>query len=124
MNEKFERLIERAGELLTRIEAVLPQPLSAPDWSVSTAWRYRKRASGHGTLEPVRHVAAIRLDDLKEIVGRGLGTPRSWRLDRRAWNWLVLIKPSVSLMMTYLSFLFVCAWVAAAIWQLAEWITC
>jgi predicted AAA+ superfamily ATPase len=67
MNEKFEQLIERVGQLLTRIEAVLPQPLSAPDWGTSTAWRYRKRASGHGNLEPVRHVAAIRLADLKEI---------------------------------------------------------
>jgi uncharacterized protein len=67
MNEKFEQLIERAGQLLARIEAILPQPLTAPDWGASTAWRYRKRASGHGNLEPVRHVAAIRLDDLKEI---------------------------------------------------------
>ena len=32
MNEKFEQLIARAGELLARIEAILPQPLSAPDW--------------------------------------------------------------------------------------------
>jgi hypothetical protein len=31
------------------------------------AWRYRKRSSGHGALEPVRHRAAIRLADLKEI---------------------------------------------------------
>jgi predicted AAA+ superfamily ATPase len=31
------------------------------------AWRYRKRSSGHGSLEPVRHVAAIRLTDLQEI---------------------------------------------------------
>jgi predicted AAA+ superfamily ATPase len=67
MNEKFEQLIERAGQLLTRIEAVLPQPLSAPDWNASVAWRYRKRSSGHGSLEPVRHVAAIRLTDLQEI---------------------------------------------------------
>ncbi|MEP6824265.1 MAG: ATP-binding protein [Ramlibacter sp.] len=67
MNEKFEQLIERAGELLTRIEAVLPQPLSAPDWSRAVAWRYRKRSSGHGALEPVRLVAVIRLGDLKEI---------------------------------------------------------
>lgn len=67
MNEKFEQLIARAGELLARIEAILPQPLSAPDWSASIAWRYRKRSSGHGVLEPVRHVAAIRLADLKEI---------------------------------------------------------
>jgi predicted AAA+ superfamily ATPase len=57
----------RAEALLARIEAVLPQPLSAPDWDVAIAWRYRKRSSGHGALEPVRHVAGIRLHDLKEI---------------------------------------------------------
>jgi predicted AAA+ superfamily ATPase len=67
MNEKFEHLLTRADQLLARIEAVLPQPLSAPDWSAAIAWRYRKRAGGHGSLEPVRHVAAIRLADLKEI---------------------------------------------------------
>ena len=70
MNEKFERLIERAEQLLTRIESVLPQPLTAPDWSLSIAWRYRKRSSGHGTLEPVRHVGEMRLSDLKEIDGQ------------------------------------------------------
>jgi uncharacterized protein len=67
MNEKFEHLIERAAQLLSRIEAILPQPLTAPDWSASVAWRYRKRSSGHGVLEPVRHIAQIRLSDLKEI---------------------------------------------------------
>ena len=67
MNEKFERLIERAEQLITRIESVLPRPLSAPDWSQAVAWRYRKRASGHGALEPVRHVGAIALAELKEI---------------------------------------------------------
>jgi len=67
MSANLEQLIERAGQLISRIEAILPQPLGAPDWSASTAWRYRKRSSGHGALEPVRHVAAIRLADLKEI---------------------------------------------------------
>jgi predicted AAA+ superfamily ATPase len=67
MNEKFEQLIARATELVARIEAILPQPMSAPDWSASVAWRYRKRSSGHGSLEPVRHIGAIRLHDLKEI---------------------------------------------------------
>jgi predicted AAA+ superfamily ATPase len=67
MNEKFEQLLERASQLVARIESILPQPLSAPDWNASIAWRYRKRASGHGVLEPVRHVAEIRLSDLKEI---------------------------------------------------------
>jgi predicted AAA+ superfamily ATPase len=67
MNEKFEHLLDRAAQLLERIEAILPQALTAPDWNASIAWRYRKRSSGHGVLEPVRNVAAIRLDDLKEI---------------------------------------------------------
>ena len=67
MNENLVRLIEKAETLIARIEAVLPQPLGAPDWSQSVAWRYRKRSSGHGVLEPVRHVGAIALADLKEI---------------------------------------------------------
>ncbi|RYF83680.1 MAG: ATP-binding protein [Comamonadaceae bacterium] len=68
MTDKFERLIERAEALIQRIESVLPQPLTAPaDWSASIAWRYRRRSSGHGTLEPVRHVAQMSLDALKEI---------------------------------------------------------
>jgi predicted AAA+ superfamily ATPase len=67
MNESFAHLIQRAEQLIARIEAVLPQPLSAPDWSGAVAWRYRKRASGHGVLEPVRHIGAISLADLKEI---------------------------------------------------------
>ena len=70
MNEKFEHLIERVGLLMDRLERVLPQPLSAPDWSASIAFRYRKRSSGHGTLEPVRHVGAITLADLQEIDGQ------------------------------------------------------
>ena len=70
MNEKFEHLIERAEQLIHRIEAVLPQPLGAPDWSASMAFRYRKRSSGHGVLEPVRHVAQMALSDLQEIDGQ------------------------------------------------------
>ena len=67
MNINFEHLLVRAEQLISRIEAVLPQPLSEPDWSASHAYRYRKRSTGHGTLEPVRHVGQMRLADLKEI---------------------------------------------------------
>jgi uncharacterized protein len=70
MNPQFERLIERAEALIQRIEAILPQPISAPAWDASIAYRYRKRSSGHGLLEPVRHVAKIDLQDLKEIDGQ------------------------------------------------------
>ena len=61
-----EHLIARAEALLGRLEAVLPQPLMAPDWAASVAFRYRKR-NGRPQLEPVRHVAHIRLQDLKEV---------------------------------------------------------
>ena len=59
-------LIARAEALLTRLEMVLPHPLTAPDWAASIAFRYRKRA-GSGRLEPVRHVAPIRLESLVEV---------------------------------------------------------
>ena len=67
MNEHFERLIVRAEALISRLESVLPQPLTAPDWSASIAFRYRKRSSGHGSLEPVKHIGHMTLNDLKEI---------------------------------------------------------
>jgi predicted AAA+ superfamily ATPase len=66
-NDALERLLHRAEVLLARIEAVLPQPLHAPDWQASVAFRYRKRSSGHGVLEPVRQIGLMALDDLKEI---------------------------------------------------------
>jgi predicted AAA+ superfamily ATPase len=59
-------LIERADTLLTRFDAALPHAATAPDWSASVAFRYRRRGSV-GVIEPVRHVAGIRLADLKEV---------------------------------------------------------
>ena len=60
------RLVARAEALVDRLEAVLPHPLSAPDWGASTAFRYRRRGAG-GRLDPVRHVATIRLASLVEV---------------------------------------------------------
>ena len=59
-------LIQRAETLLGRLEAVLPHALEAPDWSAAIAFRYRKRG-GSGRIEPVRHIAPIRLDALVEV---------------------------------------------------------
>ena len=67
MNENFERFLLRAESLVARFEATLPQALSAPDWDAAIAFRYRKRSSNHGVLEPVRHISVIQFDDLKEI---------------------------------------------------------
>ncbi len=66
----FSTLIARAEALLARLEAVLPQPPAAPDWSASIAFRYRRRGTGGGVLEPVRQVAPLRLADLKEVDGQ------------------------------------------------------
>ena len=67
MQSQLERLLLRAEHLMARIESILPQPLSQPDWGASIAFRYRKRSSGHGVIEPVRHVGAMKLENLKEI---------------------------------------------------------
>ena len=93
MNEKFEHLLERADQLISRIESVLPMPLSAPDWSAAIAWRYRKRASGHGVLERVRYVAAMSLNDLKEI------DPQKQKIERNTLQF-VQGKPSNNVLLT------------------------
>ena len=69
----LDTLLRRADRLLGRLEGLLPAPAADPDWSASIAFRYRKRAPGafgagaRGMLEPVRHVAPIALDNLKEV---------------------------------------------------------
>ncbi|MEQ1804401.1 MAG: ATP-binding protein [Burkholderiaceae bacterium] len=65
-NDALNPLLQRAESLLARLEAVLPHALTAPDWSAAIAFRYRKRG-GSGVIEPVRHVATIRLADLVEV---------------------------------------------------------
>lgn len=67
MQSQLERLLLRAEHLMARIESILPQPLSQPDWAASIAFRYRKRSSGHSVIEPVRHVGVMKLDQLREI---------------------------------------------------------
>ncbi|MBB3197085.1 ATP-binding protein [Roseateles terrae] len=66
MSDALDALLQRADALLSRLEAVLPQPLTAPDWSSSVAFRYRKRGAS-ARLEPVKHLSGIRLADLKEV---------------------------------------------------------
>jgi len=64
--QALDRLVARAETLLTRLESVLPMPLTAPDWSASIAFRYRRRGAS-GAIAPVRHVADIRLGALVEV---------------------------------------------------------
>jgi predicted AAA+ superfamily ATPase len=66
---RLTELLARTEALLAQIADSLPQPLAAPDWDAAIAFRYRKRGA-HARLEPVRHVATIRLADLKEVDGQ------------------------------------------------------
>ena len=66
MKPPIDTLIAQAEALLSRLEVLLPARPAPTDWQASIAFRYRKRA-GVGRIEPVRHVATIRLADLKEV---------------------------------------------------------
>ncbi|MDO4704798.1 MAG: ATP-binding protein [Comamonadaceae bacterium] len=66
--QSLTELLDKADRLLDRLDALLPQPLRAPDdWGQAIAWRYRRHASGGGVLEAVQHMAAIALEDLIEV---------------------------------------------------------
>ena len=62
----LESLVTRAERVLARVESLLPPSPASTDWSASTAFRYRRRGDA-GVIEPVRHVARMALDDLKEV---------------------------------------------------------
>ena len=69
MTIALDLLAARAEHLLTRLEAILPHALAAPDWNAAIAFRYRKRAAS-GWLQPVRQVSTIALSDLQEVDGQ------------------------------------------------------
>ena len=62
-------LIERLDALLAFAQQTWGYALAAPDWHASVAFRYRRRGS-HAWLEPVRQVASVAMDDLREIDGQ------------------------------------------------------
>lgn len=67
MTPELAAFLLRAQQFMDRVEEALSGPLAEPDWNASVAFRYRKRSSGRGVLEPVRQVADIRLGDVKAI---------------------------------------------------------
>jgi predicted AAA+ superfamily ATPase len=66
---EFAQLLSRAESLLARLEAILPQADSPPDWDAGTAFRWRKRGGngGRGYLQLVTQVSHIALSDLQNI---------------------------------------------------------
>jgi predicted AAA+ superfamily ATPase len=84
-------LLPRVERLIERIEALIPHPLTPPSWDASIAFRYRKRGAS-GWIEPVRHVAGIRLGELREVEPqkqRLLANTRHFVAGRRANNVLL-----------------------------------
>ncbi len=65
---QLDQFLVRAEALLARVEALLPQTGSQPDWAAATAFRWRKRGKDVvGFLQPVAHMAHFGLDDLHRI---------------------------------------------------------
>ena len=61
------KTLDRAEQLIDRIEPFLPEAPPKNDWS-SIAYRWRRnRGSGRGFLQPVAHPHVIRFEDLKDI---------------------------------------------------------
>jgi uncharacterized protein len=67
MTDALERFLARAEIFMERVETALNHSLSAPDWSASIAFRYRRRYAGQRAIMPVIHVGAMSLDDLREV---------------------------------------------------------
>jgi hypothetical protein len=69
MKNDTGKLLARAEALVAKLEALLPPPPPAPDWSASIAFRWRKSGplNSRGWLQPVRHVHRMRLSDLQGI---------------------------------------------------------
>ncbi len=61
----LQQFLQQAAALLQRVEALLPPPATAPDFS-ALAHRWRREGS-RGWLEPVAHPHAVRLADLSGI---------------------------------------------------------
>ena len=67
MSDALDALLRRADALLSRLEAVLPQPLTPPDWEAAVAFRYRKRGA---SLQPI-----TRLTPEVEVDAASKGAP-------------------------------------------------
>lgn len=64
--DKLELFLNRAEQLLGRLEAMLPPAAPQVDWSAAVAFRWRKR-QGRGYLQPVNAISPISLADLQNI---------------------------------------------------------
>ncbi len=64
--DKLETFLRRAGEVLDRLDAVLPPARPVVEWEQTLACRWQQR-NGRGALFPVNKTHAVRLHDLQNI---------------------------------------------------------
>lgn len=64
---RIHQFLERAEQYMQHMEAANPHGMSAPDWSASIAFRYRRSRTGQGLMTPIVNIGKLSLDDLKEI---------------------------------------------------------
>ncbi|MBR7800955.1 ATP-binding protein [Undibacterium fentianense] len=63
---QLDHFLLRAEQVLNRVEALLPEVVSIPDWESGTAFRWRKRGT-QAYLQVVKHVSKISFDDLQHV---------------------------------------------------------
>ncbi|WP_290653191.1 ATP-binding protein [Aquisalimonas sp.] len=64
--DRLEHFLERAQLLLERVEQLLPPGHTAPEWTASTAFRWRRRL-GVGFLETIPEPHAVDMDALRHV---------------------------------------------------------
>jgi uncharacterized protein len=71
MSDATAAALAQINATLERVLAHLQQAhsshIQAPDFSQALAWRFRRGRTGSPRLEPIAHLQAIRLDDLREV---------------------------------------------------------
>lgn len=78
-SERLQRLLERADDLVGRIERMLPEPAPAEPDGDAHAWRWRRAGGRGGGFVPVARPAAIALDDLHGIDDQKAALERNTR---------------------------------------------
>lgn len=63
MQSALDQFLQRAGQLMERLEPLLPPPASPLDWTTTLAARWQRNGA-HGWLKPLQVDAGIALSDL------------------------------------------------------------
>lgn len=83
-SERLHRLLDRADDLIGRIERMLPRPAPGEPEGDALAWRWRRAGERGGGFVPVARPAAIALDDLHGIDDQKAALERNTRQFVRA----------------------------------------